>query len=306
MNQNWIRQIFMRVPRGFHLVREMNHSEFESKFDETLEALVGISGASKPKIQKIIGETVCERYAWALITGARRMQRAFDPYYSQKHELAKHKLIQRLCGELQRAGKRTAVMNEAPTDFGRFDILIIESNPVKILLHPGFEIVVEIKTGLSLNLAQIERYLSSGRMVVLVRFSTEQVVMLRPSDYQRFLVESSQDRLDVLNRLLNNRALEIPGEECFNCQISDCDHNQQEEKCQRPSIITPRDFSSDLCAFLDHLYPCINKAVRLILSELATCSVATSALRQTRVEEAPSQPVLSSQALSQPRHPSHP
>jgi len=296
----------MRVPRGFHLVREMNHNEFESKFDETLEALVDISGASKPKIQKIVGETVCERYAWALITGARRMQRAFDPYYSQKHELAKHKLIQRLCGELQKAGKRIAVMNEAATDFGRFDVLIIESNPVKILSHPSSEIVVEIKTGLSLNLAQIERYLSSGRMVVLVRFSTEQVATLRPSDYQQFLVESSQDRLDALNRLLSNRALEIPGEECFNCQISDCDHNQQEEKRQRPSIITPRDFSSDLCDFLDHLYPCINKAVRIILSELRISSATTSVSRQTRTEAASSQPVLSSLALSQPKPQSHP
>ena len=296
----------MRVPRGFHLVREMNHSEFESKFDETLEALVGISGASKPKIQKIVGETVCEKYAWALITGRRRIQQRFDPYYSEKHELAKHKLIQRLCSELQRVGKRVAVKNEAATDFGKFDVLIVESNPVRILSHGDFEIVVEIKTGFSLNLAQIERYLSSNRTVVLVRFSTEQVTTLRPTDYQQFLVESRQDRFDVLNRLLNNHALMIPGEECSECQISDCHHNRQAENRERTSVITPRDFGSDLCDFLDHLYPCINKAVRIILSELGISSATTSVSRQTRTEAASSQPVLSSLALSQPKPQSRP
>jgi len=83
--------------------RKMSHVTFEPKLEEEVDALVGRSGASKPKIMKIIGETICEKYAWALITGKRPAKQAFDLYYTQKHELAKRKLIQRLCSELQKA-----------------------------------------------------------------------------------------------------------------------------------------------------------------------------------------------------------
>jgi len=278
----------------------MNHAASEAMLEEEVDALVGKSGASKPKIMKIIEETVCEKYAWALITGKRPTRQAFDPYYTQKHELAKRKLIQRLCSELQKVGKLATVRNEATSDFGRFDVLIVESNPLRILSNHGLEIVVEIKTGLSLNLAQIERYLSSGRTIILLRIPTEQTVTLRPSNCQQFLAESSQDRLDVINRLLNHCALQIPGEECSRCPVLDCSHNQWKETHQDSSVITPKDFGTDLSNFLDRLYPCINKAVRAILSELDACLTATSASRQLASGKPLAQPVLSSQALSQP------
>jgi hypothetical protein len=278
----------------------MIQPEMNFDFEKALNQLSKATGATKARILKALGETSCEKFVLSQISShIRNGQQQFDIYYNEKHELAKRKLIHRLYSKLGEFRGQVIVRTETSTEFGRFDIAI---TPVEVL-GPSLqssEIVVEIKTGLSLSLSQVERYLTSGKKVILVRIPFEQVVVLRPDEYGFYLKQVEQERSSAIQRLLNNTPLVIPCPECQQCPLLECEHNRFKPNGGLDRV-TPRDLALDLEDFLKHLYPCLEKAVETILTELGIISdesTSSSDLNHGRLEP----PVPSFQELSQSSH----
>jgi hypothetical protein len=230
-----------------------------SDLEAALSELTKATHASKARILKALGETACEKCILGELKAAPQYDRQqFDPYYNEKHEFAKRKLVHLLYSSLGDFAKQVNVRTEVSTQIGRFDVAVSAANA---------EVAVEIKTGLTLNLAQVERYLASGKKIVLVRIPLEQVTVLRPGDHASYLAQSNEQHLAAVKRLLDGAVQPTPGPECSECPIYDCEFNAFKNhgvsKC-----ITPHELGVDFGEFSRHLYPSLEKVVSVVITEL--------------------------------------
>jgi hypothetical protein len=237
----------------------MSETETNSELESSVNKLSKATHASKARILKVLGETACEkRVLGELRTSPRYDQQLFDPYYNEKHEFAKRKLVHLLYSSLGDLAKQVNVRTEVSTQIGRFDVAVTAENA---------EVVVEIKTGLTLNLAQVERYLTSGKKIVLVRIPLEQVTVLRPGDHASYLAQSNDQMLAAVRRLLDGAVQPTPGPECSKCPIYDCEFNAFKNGSESKRV-TPHELGADFGEFSSHLYPSLEKVVNAIIAEL--------------------------------------
>jgi len=238
-------------------------------------------GTSKARVGALLSSIICERLASHMIfhpdsdldEGIR-----FDPYYGEKHEMAKRKLIDRLKTELSSAGREHQFLlcSEEVSDLGRFDLTIVNDSRIEIQTGSGKKLVVEVKASLGLDLAQIERHLLNGEPLLLMRIMTGQVKLLRPKELPSFLEESMSDLVSKAERILATRPLLVPGYECYRCPLSDCDYNKSRARERHIVSMNQKEFDEDVETFMLNLYPTIKKAIQIILKELEVEAVNPS------------------------------
>lgn len=260
--------------------------------ESALSQLSKATGAPRARILKALGETICEKRVLGEVSRRPQYEQQFDPYYNERHEFAKRKLVRLLASELGSLGERVTVSTEVSTPIGRLDIVVANENS---------EIAVEIKAGLALSLSQVERYLGSGKKVVLVRIPFEQVIVFRPDDYGTYLKLVDDERLSAVKRLLSGVVQPIPGPDCLRCPVSECEYNRFKPH-DDAGRVTPRDFGADLQDFSTHLYPSLEKAVRTIVRELGIPSGSSTCFSDSNFEM-PESPAPSQ--LSGPLHSPH-
>jgi len=230
------------------------------------------NGASRAKVGAVLASTMCEQLASHLISSRNGNFEdiQFDPYYREKHEVAKRKLVDRLKTELSNAGKELQffVCAEEANELGRFDLTIVNGSRLKIQAKSGKKLVVEVKASLGLDLGQIERYLLNGEPLLIIRIMTGQVKLLRPQELSKFLEESMRDLTSKAERILRDRLFLVPGYECYRCPLKNCSHNKSREKERRIIAMGQKEFEEDFKAFMRNLYPTIDEAVKVILREL--------------------------------------
>jgi hypothetical protein len=230
------------------------------------------NGASRAKVGAVLASTMCEQLASHLISSRNGNFEdiQFDPYYREKHEVAKRKLVDRLKTELSNAGKELQffVCAEEANELGRFDLTIVNGSRLKIQAKSGKKLVVEVKASLGLDLAQIERYLFNGEPLLIIRIMTGQVKLLRPRELSSFLEESMSDLVSKAERILASRPLLVPGYECYRCPLSDCDYNKSRARERHIVSMNQKEFDEDVKTFMLNLYPTIKKAIQIILKEL--------------------------------------
>jgi len=249
--------------------------------ETALNQLSKATSASKARALKALGETVCEkRILGELNNHLPNSQQQFDPYYNKKHEFAKRKLVHLLYSALGDFATQVSIRTEVSTQIGRFDITLTTENS---------EIAIEIKAGVSLNLSQVERYLYSGKKVVLVRIPLEQVAVLRPDHYGPFLKRADEERLAAVKRLLGGVVHSIPGPECSQCPILECEYNRFKPN-SNVGRITPHDIGADLEDFSKHLYPSLEKAVRTIVNDLGISPAGPTSSSDLEMLESPVPP----------------
>jgi len=230
------------------------------------------NGSSKAKIASILSSTLCDKLAHHLISDRNGYQEdvRFDSYYREKHELGKRKLVERLKSKLENVGKTAHffMSTEEVSDLGRFDLSIVNGNKLEIQDKNGKKIIVEIKASIGFDLAQIERYLFSGESLLITRIMTGQVKLLRPKELSCFLNESIIDLISKTKRILEGRLFPVPGYECYQCPLKDCDYNKLKTREYRFISMRQEEFENDFDLFMQNLYPTIDKAVQIILEEL--------------------------------------
>lgn len=246
--------------------------------DEYKQLILGLSeksnGSSRARVGAILSSTMCEQLASHLIfdrnSGVEK-DLQFDPYYGEKHEMTKRKFVDRLKTKLTEAGKELQfiIRTEEPSDFGHYDLVIINGNQLKIQTKDGGAIAVEFKASLGLDLSQIERYLLNGDTLLIVRIITGQVIKLSPYKLTEFLEESVRDLTSKAKRLTQGHPFSVPGYECRKCPLMECGHNRLPETRGRRLIsMGQKEFEEDFETFTQNLFPTIDRAVEIVLEHL--------------------------------------
>ena len=218
---------------------------------------------------KILSRYPCElRAAHELTHFFEARKDNFDPYFTEKHRFAQMRLVERLKNEFCGLGRRVLISTEAKSPSGIYDILIkVNGNDVEVI--KGEErIIVEIKTGSSVSLDQLERYLLDEVTVVLCRVAFGHVTVLRPRDYIDLLSRGLADYIEKAERILKGQPALILGQDCVGCPV-DCGYAKQcEPNAARTVAFNNDKFGADLEKYLKNLTPSIDGVVAAVLKEL--------------------------------------
>jgi len=117
--------------------------------------------------------------------------RRIDALYKECHQLAVNILVEELYDMLNGMGYTVSISSEAKMEYGRADVLIKLTN-YGVNLHYGANgLLIEVKTGFSLSLSQLFRYLldERGRTLVVWRVRRRQVLVFDGNELKPLLME---------------------------------------------------------------------------------------------------------------------
>lgn len=114
-----------------------------------------------------------------------------DALYRECHRLAVNMLVEELYNLLSGMGYVVVVSSEAKIEYGKVDVIITLTNYGIDLRSNTNELMVEVKTGISLSLSQLFRYLldKRGNTIVVWRIRRRQVLVFNIQDFEQLLVE---------------------------------------------------------------------------------------------------------------------
>jgi hypothetical protein len=180
-----------------------------------------------------------------------------DPLYSAKHDYAKKKIIDALIYNL---GPHASIKSEHKVSNGKFDIAIFYD---KIILKYHKKIIcVEIKSGKSIDLFQIERYLYECDLLVIVRVPTQDVTIIHHTNIVNELKAGILSAIQKISQLNASDPLKVQGEWCRGCTAT-CEFKKQNNNNNtKASMADLEDFFKDVNAVVD-------STISLLKNELA-------------------------------------
>jgi hypothetical protein len=130
-----------------------------------------------------------------------------DALYKECHRLAVNILVEELYYLLNQAGYKVAISTEAELEYGKADVLITITSYGLNLKGKTKELLVEVKTGNSLSLSQLFRYLLDGKSdkVVVWRVRKRQVLVFNAQKIEPLLIEFMKMICLRANRLLSSQ-----------------------------------------------------------------------------------------------------
>ena len=171
----------------------------------------------KAMIVEILARNICIACADRELRN--RVFQRIDAIYNELHRLASNLLVEALYEQFVSSGQKVIIATEAKIKFGTADILIIASKRGISLLTNQSEIVVEIKTGYSLSITQLLRYL------IDMEHRQRSLVVWRVRNAQVFTLEGPEIRRLVL---LFTRMIILRAERLLQAQEIDCDHVKEQ------------------------------------------------------------------------------
>lgn len=220
---------------------------------------------------RIMSSYTCERQIKHLLENydlAKENQR-FDSYYREKSVFATAKIVESLKTRLDSEGANAAILTEAPSKLGRYDVVVIQGYPCEVYAK-GEEIVrIEVKASLGLKLEQIDRYLWDSSPLILARVITGHVAKLQPLALKSYITFSLKELNAKADRLLSGKLYTVLGRGCFVCLNDDCPFNRRKNK-KSISVMTMSDdeFAEDLNSFFQNLSYVAEKTANLVIEEL--------------------------------------
>lgn len=205
----------------------------------------------KPRKATII-DTVAKTSCLTCIT--RKLSEAgarndVDALYMECHMLAVNVLVEELGTFLGAMGYNVIVSTEAELEYGRADIVVTVTRYGVNLKSRENELMVEVKTGKSLSLSQLFRYLlqDSNGTIVVWRIRNRQILVFKRSEIEPLLIEFVKMICLRARRLLSSPA----PTKCQHLQRFGYQPSQQELEEMF------RDFA---CAIMETL-PCVLEAI---------------------------------------------
>lgn len=154
------------------------------------------------------------------------LHRRIDGIYMECHRLAVGTLVEELQDKFRRMGYSVLILSEAETEYGRVDVLITPTNYGIKLEYGVSELIIEVKTGLTISLSQIFRYLfdRENETLILWRIRNRQVLLFNGKCLKPLLM-----RFMKMCILRGERLLATPEPTCEHPRQSDCWSPTQEE-----------------------------------------------------------------------------
>lgn len=114
-----------------------------------------------------------------------------DALYKECHMLAVNVLVEELYNFLKAMGYNVRISTEAKLEYGKADIVITITRYGVNLKCFGNKLMVEVKTGKSLSLSQLFRYLlqDSHSAIVVWRIRNRQVLFFKAEEIEALLME---------------------------------------------------------------------------------------------------------------------
>ena len=114
-----------------------------------------------------------------------------DALYKECHRLAVNVLVEELYNLLSGMGRKVLISSEAKIEYGKADVIITLTNYGMNLKRDANELLVEVKTGISLSLSQLFRYLLDrrGSEIVVWRVRKRQVLVFDIQELEPLLLE---------------------------------------------------------------------------------------------------------------------
>lgn len=239
--------------------------------------------SSKVRVVNLLLRHVCERCIMELLSNPAQNSHEdmFDRVWRNLHSYAVTLFLERLKNELASRRIDVAVVSEGECPTGRYDVLVINGRTIQILCDAeGRRVSVEFKTGLNIDFTQLEKYLWNGISLILVRVETGHVITLRTEEWMEFLKSSLKDRIEKAERILEGKAVLVPGKDCTECPLTTCRFNRYDPKTG--GLMKPENLTRLLENFKENLYPAIENAVKAVLAEIDCCSASEEHLLNNR------------------------
>jgi len=222
-------------------------------------------------LAKILSSYACERQIKHLLHNcnhAKESQR-FDSYYREKSEFATIKILECLKTRLHSDGVDATILTEAPSEIGRYDVVVIQGYPCRVYAKSEEIVRIEVKASLGLNLEQIDRYLWDFSPLILARVITGHVAKIQPLALQSYILFSLRELNAKADRLLSGKFYTIPGTSCLSCPDNNCHYNRSKNR-KSMNIVTMRDseFAEDLKSFFQNLSYVSERTASLVVEEL--------------------------------------
>ena len=223
----------------------------------------------------VLERTICDQEAlWLLRNRLSRMESRVDGYWTSKHEYAKRKIVEKLANRLYDLRLPAEIVLESQGPNARQDILLVVKKPDGSIKK---RVVFEIKTGHGLDFNQLERLMCDNDIVVLMRASTGHVTTLRSRKYDTILIESLENQIDRIRRLIEGHTYVVQGRDCRVCTNESCSSMRRLSK-QGMVILRNDDFDVDIDAFLKTLRSAVNRAVESVIRETSSEKTQTQML----------------------------
>jgi hypothetical protein len=113
-------------------------------------------------------------------------------------------LVEELYDQLVKNGRTVTITTEENIKYGKIDVFIIPSNFGLSLHSNQVEIAVEVKTGFSLSLPQLLRYMidNDRRSLMLWRIRNQQVILFEGTETRQLLAQFVKMIISRADRLL--------------------------------------------------------------------------------------------------------
>ncbi len=229
-----------------------------------LAARYGVDGAAEKYVVRLLMDHVCEKCILDKLRQNSLGNGEIDRVWRNLHDYAVTLLMERLKNELAHAGIPISILSEADNTVGRYDVLLVVSRGSIQILNDDGAICVEAKTGFNISLSQAEKYMWNGVTVVIVRFATGDVIQLKASDWVSLLKSALRDRIEKARRILEGKAILVPGLDCKDCPQKECRFN----KSVGSRTIRPRSLDELFENFRKNAYTAIEAAIKAIMEEL--------------------------------------
>jgi hypothetical protein len=168
--------------------------------------------ASNAKMISILHQCPCRLKCLHDITKTEYTYNHIDRLYLEKHDTVKKRLIDdivcKFSGKLQ-------ISSEHKINNGTADISI-SSDPI-IRLSNGKKVGIEVKSGKSIDLFQIERYLYELDVLLVVRVPTRDVVKISQKDIAEELNTNILSLTDKIQQINTYSLIKVEGEWCRGC-----------------------------------------------------------------------------------------
>ena len=129
-----------------------------------------------------------------------------DALYWECHRLAVNVLVEELYNLLSGTGYTVVISSETKIEYGKVDVIITLTNYGINLKRDANELLVEVKTGISLSLSQLFRYLldKRGNTIIVWRVRRRQVLVFDIQDFEPLLIEFMKMCIMRGSRLLSS------------------------------------------------------------------------------------------------------
>jgi hypothetical protein len=144
-----------------------------------------------------------------------------DPLYLQKHDYVKKRLIDAI---VRKFSNKLAITSEEKIDNGTIDICIY-SDKIICINKEKKRVGIDVKSGRTIDLFQIERYLCQLDILIVVRVPTQEVTKISQKDITQELINNNFSTIQKIRQIKEQGLIKVKGEWCRGC-TAQCQHKR--------------------------------------------------------------------------------